>query len=58
MNDYKPMVVVSTKWLKDKVEIKVQDNGNGIPASKKDKIFQPFFTTKPTGTGYRVGIKI
>lgn len=58
MNDYKPMVVVSTKWLKGKVEIKVQDNGNGIPDSKKDKIFQPFFTTKPTGQGTGLGLSI
>ena len=58
VNDYNPMVVVSTKWLKDKVEIKVKDNGNGIPESKLDKIFQPFFTTKPTGQGTGLGLSI
>ncbi len=45
-NNYKPEVVVTTKKLDNIVEIKVKDNGNGIPESIKDKIFQPFFTTK------------
>jgi signal transduction histidine kinase len=40
------------------VEIKVSDNGNGIPASVKDKIFQPFFTTKPTGQGTGLGLSL
>ena len=46
---YKPTVIVSTKKTNGKIEISVQDNGNGIPDSIKEKIFQPFFTTKPTG---------
>ena len=50
---YAPTVSVSTKKINDKVEVRVKDNGNGIPQRVLDKIFQPFFTTKPTrhGTG-------
>jgi signal transduction histidine kinase len=58
VNDYKPSVVVSTKLLNNKVEIRVQDNGNGIPDSVKEKIFQPFFTTKPTGQGTGLGLSL
>jgi signal transduction histidine kinase len=46
--NYKPLISVSTKKINDKVEIKVSDNGNGIPQNIVDRIFQPFFTTKPT----------
>ncbi|MEZ5083257.1 MAG: two-component regulator propeller domain-containing protein [Bacteroidales bacterium] len=56
--DYKPEVVVSTKRLNDKIEISVKDNGNGIPDTVKDKIFQPFFTTKPTGQGTGLGLSM
>ena len=58
VNDYKPSVVVITKLLGNKVEIKVQDNGNGVPNSVKEKIFQPFFTTKPTGQGTGLGLSL
>ena len=58
VNDYKPTVVVITKLLGNEVEIKVQDNGNGIPNSVKEKIFQPFFTTKPTGQGTGLGLSL
>jgi two-component system NtrC family sensor kinase len=52
---YEPTVSVSTKKLHDKIEIRVQDNGMGISKSLQDKIFQPFFTTKPTGQGTGLG---
>jgi signal transduction histidine kinase len=55
---YRPTVVVKTINLGDKVEIKVIDNGNGIPEHVKDKIFQPFFTTKPTGQGTGLGLSL
>jgi signal transduction histidine kinase len=57
-NDYKPEVIVSTKKLDGKIEIQVKDNGNGIPDIIKDKIFQPFFTTKPTGQGTGLGLSL
>jgi len=55
---YKPQVVVSTAKLGDGVEIRVKDNGNGIPDKVKEKIFQPFFTTKPTGQGTGLGLSM
>jgi two-component system NtrC family sensor kinase len=55
---YEPAVSVNTKRLNGKVEIAVKDNGNGIPASLGDKIFQPFFTTKPTGQGTGLGLSL
>jgi signal transduction histidine kinase len=51
-------VSVTTKRISDKVEIKVADNGNGIPQQAVDKIFQPFFTTKPTGQGTGLGLSL
>ena len=57
-NDFLPTLKVSTKNLQDKVEIRIRDNGNGIPASIIDKIFQPFFTTKPTGEGTGLGLSL
>ena len=58
IEDYNPTVNVSTKKSNDKVEIKVSDNGSGIPEKIKDKIFQPFFTTKPTGSGTGLGLSL
>ena len=61
---YEPLVTVSTKRLSSpsgdggRIEIKVSDNGNGIPQKVLDKIFQPFFTTKPTGQGTGLGLSL
>jgi signal transduction histidine kinase len=55
---YEPKVSVSTKRINNKVEIRVRDNGNGIPQKVLDKIFQPFFTTKPTGEGTGLGLSL
>jgi signal transduction histidine kinase len=53
-----PKVIISTKNLGDKIVISVADNGPGIPVEIKDKIFQPFFTTKPTGQGTGLGLSL
>ena len=55
---YEPTVNISTKKLTNEIEIKVADNGKGIPQSIIDKIFQPFFTTKPTGQGTGLGLSL
>ncbi|MGC3944825.1 MAG: ATP-binding protein [Chryseolinea sp.] len=55
---FKPLVEVSTRRQSDKVEIRVKDNGMGIPDPIKEKIFQPFFTTKPTGQGTGLGLSL
>ncbi len=55
---YEPTVSIRTKKKNGRVEIIVKDNGNGIPAKVLDKIFQPFFTTKPTGLGTGLGLSL
>jgi signal transduction histidine kinase len=57
-NSYDPTVTVSTAKQNGKIEIKVKDNGSGIPQRILDKIFQPFFTTKPTGQGTGLGLSL
>jgi len=57
-NGYEPGIVVSTKKSNGVVEIKIRDNGNGIAKKVLDKIFQPFFTTKPTGQGTGLGLSL
>src|SRR5216683_420577 len=55
---FQPTLKVTTRDLGDAVEIQVRDNGTGIPPEIKDKLFQPFFTTKPTGEGTGLGLSI
>ena len=56
--EYEPLVILRTHKLNDKIELSVSDNGNGIPQKVLDKIFQPFFTTKPTGQGTGLGLSL
>jgi len=56
--NYKPTVSISTKKMKDHIEIKVSDNGKGMSNEVKEKVFQPFFTTKPTGQGTGLGLSM
>ena len=58
IENYEPTVTVSTKKNNGKLEIKVSDNGSGIPQKVIDKIFQPFFTTKPSGKGTGLGLSL
>ncbi|MEP7322423.1 MAG: two-component regulator propeller domain-containing protein [Saprospiraceae bacterium] len=58
LTDYQPTVTLSTRNLKDRIEIRISDNGSGIPQNIIDKIFQPFFTTKPTGQGTGLGLSL
>jgi two-component system, NtrC family, sensor kinase len=55
---YEPTLVASTRSLGDRVEIKIRDNGSGIPPEVKEKMFNPFFTTKPAGEGTGLGLSI
>jgi len=56
--DFRPILKVTTHDLGEAVEIRVRDNGTGIPPEIRDKLFQPFFTTKPTGEGTGLGLSI
>ena len=55
---FKPTLTASTHDLGDAIEIRIRDNGTGIPPEIRDKLFQPFFTTKPTGEGTGLGLSI
>jgi signal transduction histidine kinase len=58
VNDGEPTLAASTKSLGDRVEIRIRDNGTGIPPEVKEKMFNPFFTTKPAGEGAGLGLSI
>ncbi len=55
---YEPTLVAATRDLGDRVEIRIRDNGGGIPPEVKEKIFNPFFTTKPPGEGTGLGLSL
>jgi len=57
-DDYEPTLTASTKTLGDRVEIRIRDNGTGMTSEVKEKMFNPFFTTKPTGEGTGLGLSI
>ena len=58
MNGYEPALVAATRNLGDRVEIRIRDNGNGISSDVKEKMFNPFFTTKPPGEGTGLGLSL
>jgi len=55
---YEPVLAAATRDLGDRVEIRIRDNGNGIPPDVRDKMFNPFFTTKPPGEGTGLGLSL
>src|SRR5260370_32322391 len=55
---FQPLLTIATRDLGEAVEVKVRDNGIGIPPDIRDKMFQPFFTTKPTGEGTGLGLSL
>lgn len=57
-DNFSPTIKVSTKNFTDKIEVRIRDNGNGIPLEAQDKLFNPFFTTKPTGEGTGLGLSL
>jgi two-component system, NtrC family, sensor kinase len=57
-SDFEPVICATTKDLGDRVEVRIRDNGTGIAAEVKDKMFNPFFTTKPAGEGTGLGLSM
>jgi len=57
-NGFEPLVQVTTHQLNEKIEIRIKDNGTGIPEKVLEKIYQPFFTTKPAGEGTGLGLSL
>jgi signal transduction histidine kinase len=57
-NGFEPTIAAATKSLGDRVEIRIRDNGIGIPPEVREKMFNPFFTTKPAGEGTGLGLSI
>jgi signal transduction histidine kinase len=57
-DDYEPTLAAATKNLGDSVEIRIRDSGSGIPPEVKEKMFNPFFTTKPAGEGTGLGLSL
>ena len=58
LDGYEPMLTAATRNLGDRVEIRIRDNGSGIPPEVKEKMFNPFFTTKPPGEGTGLGLSL
>jgi signal transduction histidine kinase len=58
LGSYEPILVAATRNLGDRVEIQIRDNGTGIPPEVRQKMFNPFFTTKPAGEGTGLGLSI
>jgi two-component system NtrC family sensor kinase len=56
--DYEPTLLAATRNLGESVEIRIRDNGTGIPPEVKEQMFNPFFTTKPAGEGTGLGLSI
>ena len=57
-SDYRPVLRVTSRDLGDRVEVRIRDNGTGMPPEVREKLFTPFFTTKPTGEGTGLGLSI
>ena len=55
---FTPEVIISTQKVHERIEIRIRDNGTGIPDAVREKIFNPFFTTKPTGKGTGLGLSM
>ena len=58
LDGFEPALAATTRDLGDRVEIRIRDNGSGIPPDMRDKMFNPFFTTKPPGEGTGLGLSL